>query len=56
MGPATGGAFAIAGLAALREGPNWAGATCMAIAVLFPPAFTFYSWWSERDLREKKSN
>ena len=49
MGLATGGAFAVAGAAALREGVVWAGATCMVVAVVFPTAFTLHSWRSERD-------
>ena len=49
MGLATGGAFAVAGVAALREGVVWAGATCMVAAILFPTAFTLHSWRSERD-------
>ena len=49
MGLATGGAFAVAGAAALREGVVWAGATCMVVAVVFPTAFTLHTWRSERN-------
>ena len=49
MGLMTGGAFAVAGLAAFHEGVVGAGAACMVVAVLFPAAFTAYSWWTSKD-------
>ena len=49
MGLMTGGTFAVAGLAAFHEGVVGAGAACMVVAALFPPAFTAYSWWTGRD-------
>ena len=48
-GGSTGGTFALAGLAAFHEGVVGAGAACMLVAVLFPTAFTAYSWWTSRD-------
>ena len=56
MGLATGGAFGIAGLSALREGTEWAAAICITLAVLFPPGFTVYSWWSERNPGEGRKD
>ena len=49
MGLMTGGAFALAGLAALHEGVVGAGVTCILVAVLFPAAFITYSWWTSKD-------
>ena len=49
MGLMTGGAFAVAGLAAFQEGVVGAGAACILVAVLFPAAFITYSWWTSKD-------
>ena len=49
IGLMTGGAFALAGLAALHEGVVGAGVACILVAVLFPAASITYSWWTSKD-------
>ena len=49
MGLMTGGAFALAGLAAFHEGVVGAGVACILVAVLFPAAFIAYSWSTSKD-------